>query len=84
MDLNSDEFESAAVNRESPVYASDDKRKLRNLKKAVKRRGNKHRRSALKRQLRVDPREAHFAEESFGRNESKHMNLLDRPADGRD
>lgn len=60
----------------------DDKRQLRNLKRTVKRSGNKHRRSALKRQLRANPEEAHRAEEDLGGSESKNMNALDRPADG--
>jgi hypothetical protein len=59
----------------------DDKRKLRNLKRAVKRDGNKHRRNTLKRQLRESPAEAHLAEEDFGRSESSSMNGLDRPVD---
>jgi len=58
---------------------NDDKRKLRELKRAVKRSGNKHRRNAFKRQLRASPNEAHLAEEDFGRNTSKELNTLDRP-----
>lgn len=64
--------------------AHDDKRKLRELKRAVKRRGNKHRRNTLKRQLQQDPEEAHLAEEDLGGKESKAMNAMDRPVDGSD
>ena len=63
------------------VTRRDDKRQLRNLKRTVKRSGNKHRRNALKRQLRENPEEAHRAEEDFGGDESKNMNALDRPPD---
>ncbi len=62
----------------------DDKRKLRELKRAVKRRGNKHRRHALKRQLQQNPEEAHAAEEDLGGKESRNMNRLGRPVDGTD
>ena len=61
---------------------NDDKRKLRELKKAVKRKGKKHRRYALKRQLQQDPQEAHLAEEDLGGSESRNMNRLNRPVDG--
>ena len=57
----------------------DDKRQLRELKRAVKRSGNKHRRNALKRQLQQDPEAAHVADEDFGGRESRNMNGLDRP-----
>jgi hypothetical protein len=66
------------------MYANDDKRKLRNLKKAVKRKGNKHRRNELKRQLRNDPEDAHLAEEDLGSSKSRDMNAMDRPVDGSD
>ncbi len=56
-----------------------DKRKLRELKRAVKHRGNKHRRAELKKSLRVNPEEAAFDEESFGRHSSVVYNGLDRP-----
>ncbi len=62
----------------------DDKRKLRNLKRAVKRDGNKHRRNAYKRQLRENPEEAHRAQEDFGGSASSTRNGLDRPVDGGD
>jgi len=57
----------------------DDKRKLRELKRAVKQRGNKHRRAEYKRGLRENPEEAHLTAENFGRNSSQTMNGLDRP-----
>lgn len=64
------------------MTSRDEKRKLRSLKRTVKRSGNKHRRNALKRQLRENPEEAHRAEEDFGGSESRNMNALDRPPDG--
>ena len=64
--------------------ANDDKRKIRELKQAVKRRGNKHRRLSLKRQLDKDPEEAHLAKEDLGGKESRNFNGLDRPVDGSD
>ena len=60
----------------------DDKRQLRNLKRAVKRAGNKHRRQSLKRQLERNPAEAHEAKEDLGGSLSRNMNGLDRPVDG--
>jgi hypothetical protein len=60
----------------------DDKRQLRQHKRAVKREGNKHRRYELKRDLRENPEEAHQSEENFGRHSSQSFNGLDRPADG--
>jgi hypothetical protein len=66
------------------MHGHDDKRKLRELKRAVKRKGNKHRRHALKRQLKQEPHEAHLAEEDLGGSESRNMNRLDRPVDGSD
>jgi hypothetical protein len=47
-----------------------DKRKLRELKRAVKKRGNKHRRQELKRDLAANPDEASHSEETFGRYRS--------------
>jgi len=66
------------------MHGNDDKRRLRNLKKAVKRKGNKHRRYALKRQLRQEPDEAHRAQEDVGSSQSRSLNRLDRPVDGSD
>ena len=60
----------------------DDKRQLRELKRLIKRGGNKHRRHEFKRQLREDPETAHEAEEDFGGRESRDLNGLDRPVDG--
>jgi hypothetical protein len=66
------------------MHGNDDKRKLRELKRAIKRKGNKHRRHTLKRQLQQDPQEAHLAEEDLGGSESRDMNRLDRPVEGSD
>ena len=66
------------------MQGHDDKRKLRELKRAVKRRGNKHRRSTLKRQLHANPEEAHLAKEDLGGKESRNLNAMDRPVDGSD
>jgi hypothetical protein len=66
------------------MQGNDEKRKLRELKRAIKRKGNKHRRHTLKRQLRDDPQEAHRAEEDLGGSESRNMNRLNRPVDGSD
>jgi hypothetical protein len=57
-----------------------DKRKLRELKRAVKRRGNKHRRHAAKRVLAEQPEDAADAHEEFGRHSSERWNGLDRDA----
>lgn len=54
-----------------------DKRMLRELKRVLKKAGNKHRRQALKQQLRVNPDEAAHAEEGFGRHSSAGLNGLD-------
>lgn len=55
-----------------------DKRLLREIKRAKKRRGNKHRRQELNKQLRVNPEAAHEAEETFGRHSSEGLNGFDR------
>lgn len=55
-----------------------DKRKLRELKRALKKRGNKHRRQELKRTLADNPDEAAHAEEDLGRHRSADLNRLDR------
>jgi hypothetical protein len=57
-----------------------DKRKLRELKRAVKKRGTKHRRRQLKRDLAENPDEAAHSEESFGRHRSDTLNRLDNDA----
>lgn len=55
-----------------------DKRKLRELKRAVKKRGNKHRRQQLKRDLAENPEAAADSEEKLGRFRSAGYNGLDR------
>lgn len=54
-----------------------DKRMLRDLKRALKKRGNKHRRAELKKNLAVNPDEAAHAEEDLGRHRSDTLNKLD-------
>ena len=54
-----------------------DKRKLRELKRALKKRGNKHRRQQLKRDLVETPEEAAHSEEKLGRHRSDTLNRLD-------
>jgi len=58
----------------------DDKRKIRNLKRELKRAGSKHRRRDFKRQVRENPSEAHEAEENLGRHSSETLNGLDQDA----
>lgn len=58
----------------------DEKRKLRELKRAVKKRGNKHRRAQLKRDLIENPNEAAHSEASVGRFRSAALNGQDRDA----
>ena len=55
-----------------------DKRKLRELKRALKKRGNKHRRQQLQRDLVENPEEAAHSEEELGRHRSDEYNGLDR------
>jgi hypothetical protein len=54
-----------------------DKRKLRDLKRAIKKRGKKHRRAELKRTLAENPEEAAEAEEDLGKHRSDRLNRLD-------
>ncbi len=54
-----------------------DKRKLREAKRAIKKRGNKHRRHQLKRNLAENPEEAAEAEEDLGKHRSDTLNRLD-------
>lgn len=54
-----------------------DKRMLRDIKRALKRRGNKHRRAELKRNLAENPEEAAHAEEDLGGYRSDALNKLD-------
>jgi hypothetical protein len=55
----------------------DDKRRLRQLKRDLKRAGNKRRRQHLKRELRERPEEAPYTEFDFGRDRSAGLNGLD-------
>jgi hypothetical protein len=55
-----------------------EKRKLREEKRAVKKRGNKHRRQQLKRELVENPEEAAHSEEKLGRYRSADLNGVDR------
>jgi hypothetical protein len=57
-----------------------DKRQMRELKRAIKRAGQKRRRNQLKRDLAENPDEAHRNEEDFGRDRSADYNGLDRDA----
>ena len=54
-----------------------DKRRMRELKRAVKKRGNKHRRQQLKRDLAENPEEAAQSEEELGKHRSDRLNGLD-------
>jgi hypothetical protein len=55
-----------------------DKRMLRKLKQTLKRRGSKHRRAELKKNLADNPEDAAHAEEDLGRHRSDGLNGLDR------
>ena len=57
-----------------------DKRQLRQIKRAKKKRGNKHRRQELDKHLRLNPETAHQAEETFGRHSSEGLNGMDKDA----
>ena len=57
-----------------------DKRRMRELKRAIKRAGKKRRRNQLKRNLADSPDEAHKAEVDYGRNTSTGLNRLDNDA----
>jgi len=54
-----------------------DKRSLRELKRVLKKRGNKHRRQELKRTLTTNPEEAAHVEEDLGRHRSEGLNGID-------
>jgi hypothetical protein len=54
-----------------------DKRRMRELKRAVKKRGNKHRRQQLKRDLAENPEDAAQSEEDLGKHRSDRLNGLD-------
>jgi len=55
-----------------------DKRKLRELKRVLKKRGNKHRRQELKKSLSENPDEATDATGELGRHRSADYNGIDR------
>ncbi len=55
-----------------------DKRKLRELKRAIKKRGNKARRRGAKQTLADDPEAAAHVEDTFGGHTSTWLNGLDR------
>lgn len=54
-----------------------NKRKLRGLKRAIKRAGQKASRQRLKRGLAADPAEAHTDQQQFGRDSSASLNGFD-------
>lgn len=54
------------------------KRELREQKREIKKKGNKHRRQRLKRDLRERPEEAHLSVPSVGRHRSADLNGIDR------
>jgi hypothetical protein len=56
---------------------NDDKRRQRQLKRAIKKAGNRTRRQQLKRTLTENPAEAHFEEESVGRHSTEPLNGQD-------
>ena len=58
----------------------DDKRRQRQLKREVKRAGNKRRRQFLKKELERNPEEAPHSAYDFGRESSEALNGLDRDA----
>jgi hypothetical protein len=62
----------------------DDKRFYRNLKKSIKKAGNRKRRQHLKRALTDNPSEAHETEFSFGRDSSACLNGMDESGTQRD
>jgi hypothetical protein len=58
----------------------DDKRRHRELKREIKKAGNRKRRQHLKRALNADPEEAARTEFDFGRDSSATLNGNDRDA----
>ena len=58
----------------------DDKRQHRQLKRDIKKAGNRKRRRHLQRQLRDNPAEAAEADFDFGRDSSAGLNGIDRDA----
>jgi hypothetical protein len=59
------------------IMPDPDKRKMRDLKRTLKKRGNKHRRQALKKNLADNPEGAADAEEDLGGYRSDTLNKLD-------
>lgn len=57
---------------------NDDKRREREIKRDVKRRGNRNRRRALKRSLETNPDEAQFDSYEFRRDSSAPLNGIGR------
>ena len=57
---------------------NDDKARHRQLKRDIKKAGNKRRRLHFKRALHDSPDEAHEAEFDFGRDSSEGLNGMDR------
>jgi len=58
----------------------DDKRRLRQLKRNIKKAGNKRRRQHFKRALTDHPEDAHLDEADFGRHSSASFNGMDQDA----
>jgi hypothetical protein len=58
----------------------DDKRRHRELKREIKKAGNRKRRQHLKRALKEGPEEAAHTEFDFGRDSSATLNGNDRDA----
>lgn len=54
-----------------------DKKRLRDLKRKIKRSGNKKARADLKRDLANNPEEAHFGEIQRGKRRSENLNGMD-------
>jgi hypothetical protein len=54
-----------------------DKKRLRELKRKIKRSGNKKARADLKRDLATNPEEAHFGQVERGGRRSENLNGLD-------
>lgn len=63
--------------QELAAMPDPDKRMMRDLKRALKKRGNKHRRAELKKNLADNPEEAAHAEEDLGGYRSDSLNKLD-------
>jgi hypothetical protein len=57
---------------------NDRKRDLRQLKREIKKAGNRKRRQSLKRDLRDNPEEAPHSPIRFGRNSSSSLNGFDK------